>query len=211
MRGLLNSLHKSIASNSDASLFKKGVTFKRKQAAIQANKAVNAQVEKKYEDLNIFGKINRIITGDSTSVPKTYETKLEQEQLDHLLNAKGNLLEMKQKEIAKHQQDIDAAGGYEKWFAGQKEKETLAYQYLNDIDETNNIVNDMFVKGKVEHGGYLGDKVADYFTDEQYGLKRAGLAAGAFVAGSIGLRYSNGGSLTRNPDGKKDIAIVPFI
>lgn len=55
------------------------------------------------------------------------------------------------------------------------------------------------------------EKTMSYFSDAQYGNKRA-IAAGVGVAAlGVGGRLASGGSLTRNANGESDIALVPFI
>ena len=50
-----------------------------------------------------------------------------------------------------------------------------------------------------------------YLTDPTYGSTRRKVAIGGAVAGAIGIRYLQGGTLTRKANGENDIAGVPFI
>lgn len=79
--------------------------------------------------------------------------------------------------------------------------------------------------GNIKKGkGFSGNKMDNlaiglsgakdyYMGDSSIGTKalRYGATAGAVGAGAVGVRYLSGGSLTRNNDGQKDIAGVPFI
>jgi hypothetical protein len=49
-----------------------------------------------------------------------------------------------------------------------------------------------------------------YFTEPGKQKQRMIAGAAAYAAGSVGVRLLDGGSLTRNSKGEKDIAGVPF-
>lgn len=57
------------------------------------------------------------------------------------------------------------------------------------------------------------DKVGGYFGDPVGGMgrTRAITTAGAYAGVSVGGRVVSGGSITRNSDGERDIAGIPFI
>lgn len=59
----------------------------------------------------------------------------------------------------------------------------------------------------------FGGQVADYYTKGtgQQIATRAGVTAGAYAGGAIGLRYLSGGTLTTNNQGESDIAGIPFV
>lgn len=59
----------------------------------------------------------------------------------------------------------------------------------------------------------LGGQISDYYTNGtgQQMATRAGVTAGAYAGGAIGLRYLSGGTLTTNNQGESDIAGIPFI
>ena len=61
-----------------------------------------------------------------------------------------------------------------------------------------------------KESGFLS-RAGAYYRDPVYGSNRIGATAGAVVAGGIGIRYLQGGSLTRKANGENDIAGVPFI
>lgn len=56
------------------------------------------------------------------------------------------------------------------------------------------------------------DATKDYFNPkgENFG-KRIAVLGGVYAASSIGTRYANGGTLTKNSNGEDDIAGIPFI
>lgn len=68
----------------------------------------------------------------------------------------------------------------------------------------------------IKEGYYMQDqdgieKTMSYFTNKDYGRKRqiaAGVGVGALA---LGGRLASGGSLTRDGEGRQDIAVVPFI
>jgi len=59
----------------------------------------------------------------------------------------------------------------------------------------------------------LGENVKNYYTegDASTLAARAGVTAGVYGAGAVGLRYASGGTLTTNASGESDIAGIPFI
>lgn len=59
----------------------------------------------------------------------------------------------------------------------------------------------------------LGHNIKDYYTegDASTLAARAGVTAGAYGVGAVGLRYASGGNLTTNANGESDIAGIPFI
>ena len=59
----------------------------------------------------------------------------------------------------------------------------------------------------------LGDNIKNYYTEGDAATlaTRAGVTAGVYGAGAIGLRYASGGNLGTNANGESDIAGIPFI
>lgn len=59
----------------------------------------------------------------------------------------------------------------------------------------------------------LGENIKSYYTEGDASdlATRAGVTAGVYGAGAIGLRYMSGGNLTTNANGESDIAGIPFI
>jgi hypothetical protein len=59
----------------------------------------------------------------------------------------------------------------------------------------------------------LGENIKNYYTEGDAGAlaTRAGVTAGVYGAGAVGLRYASGGNLTTNSNGESDIAGIPFI
>lgn len=59
----------------------------------------------------------------------------------------------------------------------------------------------------------LGENIKRYYTegDASTLATRAGVTAGAYGAGAVGLRYMSGGNLGTNANGESDIAGIPFI
>lgn len=59
----------------------------------------------------------------------------------------------------------------------------------------------------------LGENIKNYYTEGDAGTlaTRAGVTAGVYGAGAVGLRYASGGNLTTNSNGESDIAGIPFI
>lgn len=55
------------------------------------------------------------------------------------------------------------------------------------------------------------EKTMSYFTDSQYGKKRMAAAAIGTAGVAVGGRLASGGSLTRDAEGRRDIAGVPLI
>lgn len=59
----------------------------------------------------------------------------------------------------------------------------------------------------------LGTNIKDYYTEGDGATlaARAGVTAGAYGVGAVGLRYMGGGTLGTNASGGSDIAGIPFI
>lgn len=63
----------------------------------------------------------------------------------------------------------------------------------------------------ISEGVGLKGLAKGYFGDPELGSTRLKATAGAAVAGGIGIRYLQGGTLTEKPNGERDIAGIPFV
>ena len=63
----------------------------------------------------------------------------------------------------------------------------------------------------ISKGVGLSGLAKGYFGDPEFGSTRTKATLGAAVAGGIGIRYLQGGTLTEKPNGERDIAGIPFI
>lgn len=75
---------------------------------------------------------------------------------------------------------------------------------------TDEALRSMYNRGDKAGIGY-NNLAKGYFGDETYGGKRIGTVLGAGVAVGVGMRYLSGGNLTKNAQGERDIAGIPFI
>ena len=65
--------------------------------------------------------------------------------------------------------------------------------------------------GRKEGTGLGGmNIVAGYFGDAEHGMHRVKTAAAGTAVGAVGARYLQGGNMTTNANGEKDIAGIPF-
>lgn len=64
--------------------------------------------------------------------------------------------------------------------------------------------------GKMGKAEYAMKATQSYFTEPGKQKARIGAAVGTYAAGSVGVRLLDGGTLTRNSSGERDIAGLPF-
>ena len=94
---------------------------------------------------------------------------------------------------------------------GQKISVANANKNLAALREKETYINNIIRDKQVTTSAPLGDRIANYYRDEQYGRKRMGVTAGAIGIGMVGARVATGGNLTHNGDGRRDIIGIPFI
>ena len=95
----------------------------------------------------------------------------------------------------KNRANFDADGK----FVGARDKGIVASGYADDI------------KGSIPDSiDYYSKAAKAYFNTPGKRGARIGAAAGAYAAGAVGIRLMDGGSLTRNSSGERDIAGIPF-
>lgn len=90
------------------------------------------------------------------------------------------------------------------------------YATIDKIETANNNIRDKGVFasdiGIGSRANMMFNTAKNYYNPNSSNFgARLGVTAGAYMAGAVGLRYADGGTLTRNSDGESDIAGIPGI
>lgn len=90
------------------------------------------------------------------------------------------------------------------------------FSAIDELEAANKNIRDKGVFasdiGVGRRGNIMFNTAKNYYNPNSSNFgARVGVTAGAYMAGAIGLRYADGGTLTRNSNGESDIAGIPGI
>lgn len=92
----------------------------------------------------------------------------------------------------------------------ESQLETIRKSYNAMIDSERDFVSEQLTS-YLRQGLDYTKRFKDYVINEGHTGRKIALYGGMYAAGSVGLRYLNGGGVTYNNEGRRDIAGIPML
>lgn len=92
----------------------------------------------------------------------------------------------------------------------ESQLETVRKSYNAMIDSERDFTTEQLTS-YLRQGLDYTKRFKDYVMNEGYTGRKIALYGGMYAAGSVGLRYLNGGGITYNNEGRRDIAGIPML